>query len=513
MKKVKSTAILITVIAVMCKLMGFLREIILAHTYGTSYVLDAYLTSTMIPGVYFGWLTSVSISYIPMYFEVQNNKGHKEVDRFTNSLLSLSFIVSLLCVVIGVLFANRLVSISAPGFSGEVYYLTVHYFRIAMLIIVTTVPVKIFTAYLNCNSKFISSNLSTLVISLTQIIVIFISRKVGAEIMIIGVVLADYIQLTILYVFSKKVGYRYRFEIKITKEFKTLLRMTIPVFVSSMFVEISSFFDQIFASYLDEGSISALHYAITVRKFIYYVFSIAITTMIFPILSKSIANNDIVKAKFYLVKCINLIIILFMPITIGAIVLSVPAISFIYQRGEFDINSTMLTVYPFLMYTIGLLPIAIREVITKMFYSIKDTKFVTKVSIVSIFLNIVLNFLLVKNLKHTGLAIASTLSIALILPLLLKELVIKVGNFITKNMVYVFLKSTIASFVMGFLVYILYSYFNNFLCWTNYLSLILCSVLGGVIYFALMLILRVEELLQIKSDIIHIVKKLAKTIK
>ena len=97
----------------------------------------------------------------------------------------------------------------------------------------------------------------------------------------------------------------------------------------------------------------------TIRTFIFYVFTIAITTMIYPMLSKSMAENDTKTVKRTIAKSVDIIIILFVPITIGAFLLSKPAVSFIYERGEFGSQSTMMTSMALQMYSLGLVALAL----------------------------------------------------------------------------------------------------------------------------------------------------------
>lgn len=495
MKKnnVKNIALVITAIAIICKLVGFVREIILSNYYGTTYILDAYLTATAIPGIYFGWMNSFAVSYTPLYYEYKNKKDEIGIRKFTNTILCISVFLSIICSIIAVVHAELLVSFAVPGYTGEVRALTIHYFKFAVWIIAANIPVKILTSFLNCNDRFVLSNLSTLVISVTEIAVILLSVTYGAEIMIWGVVLADYFQLFVLIYFSRKIGHRFKFEISFSQSLKDMLKMTIPIFVGDMFVEISSYFDQLFASFLDEGNVSALHYSVKIRVFLYYIFNTAITTIVFPKLANYLALNKIDNAKNVLKKSLRYIFIIFMPVTTGAIILAKPAIMFVFEHGAFDKQSTLLTVSPFCMYVLGLLPIATRDILTKMFYAMKDTKTVTAISVLSIGINISFNYILIGPMKQSGLALATTLSIALVLPVFFYALQKKVGNIFDIDSIKFILKVLVATAIMGVIVFSLYRVLETF----EILKLVTCCIMGGFVYGLGLLLLKVQEVADI----------------
>lgn len=511
MSSIKKTAILITVITLCSKLLGFGREILLAYYYGTSYIVDVYLMAVAIPIMLFGWLSSISFSYIPLYTDIRTNVGENRASDFTNNLISLIFIFSMISSVLGVIFSKQIVSIAAPGFTGDTYDLTVKFFNVIVWSVVFLSTVEILIAYLNCNNKFLLSNLSNLIISSVQMASIFISVLLGKEILIYGALFSHVIHLIVLIVISKNNGLNYKIEIKRTSEIDRAFIMVIPIFVSSMTSQINIFVDKMFASKLIEGSISALNYSSILRQFLSFMFSIAITTMIFPMLSQSIAENNIVKLKEITSKSINIIIILFVPLTIGAILLAEPAITFVYERGEFMQSSTIMTTKAFMMYSIGLLPIALSEVVTKVFYSLKDSKSTMYIGMIGVIINIILNTVLIKPLGHVGLALATSLSIMLSLPLFFIILKNKIGNLGLKNSLTIFIKSLISAIIMGIVVYFGYRAFALYIGTGKLqilLNIIITVSLGGIAYFGIMVIMGVEEMKVFINIIIDIKNKL-----
>lgn len=497
MTNIKKTALIITIIALGSKFIGFTREIVLAYFYGTSYVVDAYLMAIAIPGIVFGWITSLSISYTPIYMDVRVKLGEEKSIRFTNNIISIAITLSLICAFFGVVFSSQLVSFAAPGFEGEIYELTSKFVKVSVFSIVFNVFVQILISYLNCDGKFILSNLSNFVISSIQLVVIFLSSKFGHEILIYGTVLSNMVQLVVLYIFSVNNGYRFKYKLKITPEIKQAFAILAPIFISSMLAQINSFVNKIFASGLVEGSISSLNYSMIIRTFVYSVFTVALTTMIYPMLSKSIAENNINAVKSMVSKSINFVIILFVPITIGAILLSEPAIYFIYERGEFRSQSTQMTSIALQMYLLGLTAIALRDVLTYVFYSLQDTKVTMYVSVFTVSLCILFSVILVNPMMHAGLALATSVAEILTLPLFFYFLRKRLGSLGIKNSLSIFIKSCASSAIMGLAVHFVFNYTSSILGAGRLyvlLSIVISVIIGAVIYLVLMLLMKVSEM-------------------
>lgn len=492
-----NTAIIITIINLICKILGFGREIVLAFFFGTESIVDAYLMAANIPIILFGFLVSISFSFTPIYKNLKHNFGEKESELFFNNILSIIFTLAGIGVLLSLAFSTQIISIAAPGFSGEVFDLTLKYFSVSIWTILFMAPIQIMISYLNCNGKFILSNISGMFISGIQLIVIFISGILHKNILIYSILLSNIVQFISLYFFVKKQGHFFKYKVIFNDEIKKAFTMMIPILMSGMLSQINIFIDKSFASGLIEGSIAALNYGSIMHGFIFSVFSIAIITMIYPMFSQATAEGDVAKLKDIFSKGTNIILILFVPITMGAIILAKPAISFVFERGEFGSASAMMTVSAFIMYNIGLLAVALRDVIIKVFYSMKDTKSTLFISVLALALDIIFNIILIKPMGHAGLALGTSLSAIITIPIFFIVLRRKLGVLGLKNTIILFVKSCIATAVMGIAVYFGYSYLSSSLGSgkiSMFLSMIISAGMGGIIYFVLMIVLRVKEM-------------------
>ena len=131
--------------------------------------------------------------------------------------------------------------------------------------------------------------------------------------------------------------------------------------------------DKTLASTFVSGSISALNYANRLNQLILGVFISAITTVIFPILSKEV-NYDNISGLKTMGYGVNLILLITIPATVGLIVLAKPIVEIAFQRGEFDATATIMTSQALIFYSLGLVAMAPRLLITRVYYSLQDTK-------------------------------------------------------------------------------------------------------------------------------------------
>ena len=225
-------------------------------------------------------------------------------------------------------------------------------------------------------------------------------------------------------------------------------------------------------------------------------------------LSKLSHEDNKEKFSEYIVKSSNSIILLIIPISIGAIVLSKPIVKLLFERGAFDVNATLMTASALSMYAIGLVAYGLRDIINKVFYSLQDTKTPMINGAVAMGLNIVLNIIFVKFMGHTGLALATSISAPICTFLLFYSLGKKIGNFGQKKILTTAIKSILSSILMGICVTFVYQFIINYIGigFIGQVIAMFLSVLSGmIVYLISVLILKVEE---VSMTINSLIKKI-----
>ena len=317
-KQAKKSAIILMLIILISKITGFLRDIVLAQTFGASDITDAYLTALNIPVVLFNGISAaLGTTFIPMFFKIKEKGGSKLVDKFTSNVLNIVTIMSILFIIFGLIFAPQIVKIFAMGFKGEVLKLTINYLKILLFSMIFIATNGLISSYLVAKGNVYISGLISIPFNIFVIGAIVIGSFTSSYIMVIGTLVAYIAQLLFQIPYLVKRGYRYSFKINLKDEnIKQILLLVIPVFLGSYVNQINAIVNRTLASTLGKGSITALNYANKLSMFAVGVIVIALTTVIYPILSKLASENNIKGFKINLAKSINIILIIMIPITI-----------------------------------------------------------------------------------------------------------------------------------------------------------------------------------------------------
>ena len=268
--------------------------------------------------------------------------------------------------------------------------------------------------------------------------------------------------------------------------------------------------DRSLASSLGDGIIAALNSANRLNLFVTGLFISTLASVIYPTLSKLSNEDNKENFKEAVVKSSNVVILLVLPITIGAIVLAQPVVKAIFERGAFDERSTSLTSVALIFYSIGMIGFGLRDILNKVFFSLKDTKTPMINGLISRILNIAINLILIKYMGHAGLALATSLSAIICVVLLFKSLNDKIGYFGQDKIINVFVKSLIASIVMGIITKISYNSIYSLLGGGTLQEIIVLFssiIIGAIIYGVVLIILNVEEFKFITNIIKDKIKK------
>lgn len=409
----------VAILLILAKGLGFFREIVMSYYYGTEPIMDIYSVSNASVNVFLGWFLVFSIMHTPFFQKIREKETILNAYRFTNQLVCFLILIGTISVFIISIFDSQLLSFVAIGFDTEKLMVASIFFRWAAVTFIITTISQVFMSELNCQDYFFAANVSNLAISGVQIITVFLSGYFNNIFLLqISSFLSSLFQLGLLSLFmiQKKrnwyIGNIYYYE------FKKMFRLTIPLFLSSVMDELNTLVDKMFGSQLPEGSIASLNYAHLVKQLFFYVFASSIVTVMYPKISEEIACEDkanligVVKKGFIWME------LLFVPITLIVMFYAKEITILVYQRGAFDEHAVQITAESLTMYGSALLPIALREIVIKIFQAMSNTKVNFYVGIISTILNILFNCLLVNYLKHMGLALATSLSAYISVPIL-----------------------------------------------------------------------------------------------
>ena len=450
-----AAAFWIYLLSVVSKVLGFGREMALGAVFGISRQTDAYLVAMGVPTVLFNNLFNpLQATTIPVYTRYLQG-GKTEARTLAGSLFFSVAFLSLASAVLGFIFAPSLVRILAPKFSGETYELTVELVRIMIPAIPFVALAPVITAFFHSHRSFLVPAAVGFPFNVILIIAILVfGSRYGIAAVAMALVIALASQLLMLFpgLFWLKIvrwgnrGFDYA-------GVKEIFILTVPVLIGLIGNDINLLVDRMLASGLPEGSIAALGFASRLNSMPHALFGVTLLTVFYPQLSRLATENNIAGFKSSLERAAAAIMFLLVPAAVGFMVLRTPIIQVLFQREAFDEHATVMTSVALLYYAISLPAVPLIGLLTRAFYSLRDTKTPLIVTFTSVTLNIVLNLVLIRFMAHAGLALATSISTLAALGLTYFLLDLKIGGMKWKELFHEMAKTSGAALLMGIAVW------------------------------------------------------------
>ncbi|AEM73492.1 murein biosynthesis integral membrane protein MurJ [Caldicellulosiruptor acetigenus] len=511
-KRITKATFFVIVATILSKLFGFLREVVLGAFYGTSYKLDSLIAAQLLPGVFFASiLASFSTTFIPIYNEILVKESKERASKFASKSLFLIVIAALIVAVVGSFLSPFIVKTIFKGFDESAKNLTWQLMRITFFYIIFLGANYILQGFLQSNENFVVPVLVGLPFNVIIIFSAFLKKEFDIYGVAVAFVLGYFSMVLFQMPFAIKKGFKFKLDINLRDPYIIkLFKLVLPVFIGSSVMSLNSFVDRYLASFLPEGSISALNFADKLNGVVYGIFSSSISAVIYPYLSRFFSSEKKDEFKKYLVLSINSLILIMVPITAAVLVLSREIVQFVYERGAFDSRSTYLTSGALMFFSLGYLGYAVREILSRTFYSIQDTITPMKNGILAVAINIVLNIVLVKYLKHKGLALGTSIVAYVSVFLLMRSLFKKIGKIELKSSMIVFVKALFASFVMVVSIVLAKNLIQiktpvTFI--TKVTNLLIWGFVGVISYSTVIYLLKIKEAQWILENSIKVLKK------
>ena len=409
-KLIRTTA-LVTVVIILSKMFGLMRDVITAGYFGTGVENDAYASAYTL--FYFPVLlfnSCITATIVPLFVEEREKYSLRHSNHFASNALNLFILAALIISAVMYAFAEPIVNL-IYRFDAEGIALTVKLTRIMMLGLAFNVASIVISSLLNAMEKFMAAQLTGFPLSVAVIVaVVAFSGKCGIEAVAWGVFAASVLQVVVLIPFLFGwFTYEPVIDLK-DKRFHRLLKLAGPAVLSMGISEINHLIDRSLASGLPVGSISAMNYAYKLITFLLGVLMVPLTTIMFSRMSKQAADDNQQGVLASLRRSIVLISLVALPIVAIAMVLSNDVVKMIYMRGNFTLESVLLTGSVLLFYLIGVPSFGMRDYLNRTFHAIQDTKTPFAVACLTVCLNIILNLILRRFMGARGLALATSLS-------------------------------------------------------------------------------------------------------
>ena len=462
---------------ILSRILGYLRDILIAIFLGTSFVADAFFVAFRIPNTFRRLFAegTFNAAFVPSYTS-ELSKGKSKSIKFADQIFNFLFLGLLFLVLVIEIFMPIFVSLIAPGFVGDIkkIELATSLTRITFPFLMFICLASFFSAILNSHNRFAAASAAPIILNIILIGILLFGKLLDDKIVYYlsyGVSIAGFLQLIFLYFFVKKFySINFNFSIKFTKSVKIFFKKLLPSIFSSGVTQINILIGTIIASF-QASAVSYLYYADRIYQINLAIAGIAIGVVVLPQLSKHVHSKKKDKIKFIQNKALELSMFLSIPATIALMIGSEEIVSALFGYGSFDEESVNNSAKALYFFAIGLPAFALIKVFSSFFFANHDTKTPFYISLVSVVINITISLYYFSNIGFIIIPIATSISSwfnSIVLFLFLKSQKLFEFNeiFFIK-----FFKITFSSITMGLIFNYFISFFENKLVYDYNLKL------------------------------------------
>ncbi len=404
------------------RILGYLRDMVIANVFGAGLAADAYFVAYRIPNLLRRLLGegALSASLIPVFSEYRERRGEEEARVFIQGISRVLSVLLVFITVGGIITAPLIVRLIAPGFISdtEKFRLTVTLTRIMFPFLLAISFAALSMGILNTLHYFFIPALAPCFLSISEILfVLFICPLLETPIkgLAAGVLMGGFAQFAFQLPAIYKNGYGLSFWRKLREAIshpgvKRVGLLMLPAAWGLSVVQINVFVDTILATLLEEGSVTALYYATRLYHLPLALFGTAVSTVTLPLFSHARAIRKERRWKEIFSLGNRMVLFTLLPSAMGFMIIGKPIIALLFERGAFDSVATVRTSWALLFYALGLVAFGAMRILVAGFYSLEDTRTPVKVATAACLLNIVLNLALMGPLKVGGLALATSLA-------------------------------------------------------------------------------------------------------
>jgi len=495
MNLIKSTGTF-SFFTIISRLLGYLRDILIAVFLGTGALADAFFVAFRIPNTFRRLFSegTFNAAFVPSYSSLLNSK--KKSQKFANNIFNLLIIGLFFLVLVIEVMMPLFVFLIAPGFEDDYQKmeLAITLTRITFPFLIFISLASFFSAILNTHNKFAIASATPIILNILLIGVLLFGKFLNDGLVYYlsyAVTISGILQLIFLYFFTKKYfSPRVKLSFKIDDKVKMFFRKLLPSIFSSGVTQINILIGTIIASF-QASAVSYLYYADRIYQINLAIAGIAISTVILPQLSKFVKTLKKDKINLIQNKALELSLFLSIPATTALLIASEEIISSLFGYGSFDELSVKNSAKALFYFAIGLPAFSLIKVFSAFFFARHNTKIPFYISVMSVLLNVFISIIFFNEIGFLIIPIATTISSwfnAILLFVFLKK-----KNLFSFNLVFVdrFIKILIASVLMGiFFNYIIYFFNDNLLYQANFKSIYLVgAVILGLSFYLLIAIL------------------------
>tara|TARA_Y100000768_G_scaffold210811_1_gene158795 strand:+ start:31 stop:1557 length:1527 start_codon:yes stop_codon:yes gene_type:complete len=488
-----SSATVFSFFTLISRILGYLRDILIAIFLGASIFADAFFVAFRLPNTFRRLFAegTFNAAFIPSYTSAKI-EGKKRGKKFADDILSSLLLILIFIVTLVEIFTPYLIYIIAPGFLEDQikFNLAVELTRITFPFLLFVSLSSFFAGILNSNNRFAAAAAAPIILNIILIISLSLSFMLTldyAKQLSYGVTIAGVVQLIFL-IYTTKKFYKpaLNFSLRLSSKVKLFFKKLLPSILSSGVTQINILIGTIIASF-QTGAVSYLYYADRVYQINLAIAGIAVGTVSLPVLSKAFKTKNEKKISNIQNKSFELSLLFSIPASFGLILASNEIVNALFGYGSFSINDVEMTAAALKFFGYGVPAFALIKILSNFFFARDNTKTPFYISLFIVFLNILISVSFFNKIGFVIIPIATSFSTwvgtLIYIYLLNNKKILLLKN----QLMTIFVKIMISTTIMSSLLLFSLDKFESYLDYnSNYKAIYLISIVSFVGMFYLL---------------------------
>jgi putative peptidoglycan lipid II flippase len=396
------------------RILGFVRDLVIARVFGAGFVTDAFFVAFKIPNLLRRLFAEGAFSqaFVPILAEVRERRGDGETRLLVDHVASTLAVVLFFVTVAGVLAAPLIIYVTAPGFAAtpEKFDLTVDLLRVTFPYIFFISLTALAGGILNTYNRFSIPAFTPVLLNLSFIaFALWLAPYFDPPVTTLAwaVFAGGVAQLAFQVPFLARLKLLPRFRLSFKDPgVRRVMRQMGPAVFGVSIGQLSLLINMIFASFLVTGSVSWLYYADRLMEFPTGLLGAALGTILLPSLAKHHAAGSKAEYSRLLDWGLRMTLLLAAPAAAALALLAVPLVTTLFHYGAFTASDVMATRRAVVAYSVGLIGLIVVKVLAPGFYAQQDIRTPVKIGVIALIATQVMNFVFIWPMQHAGLALA-----------------------------------------------------------------------------------------------------------
>jgi putative peptidoglycan lipid II flippase len=401
------------------RILGFVRDILIAGSLGVGLVADAFFVAFKFPNFFRRLFAegAFNAAFVPLFGEQLEKNGARAARAFAADTAALMVAILLTFTLLAIIAMPLLMYAIAPGFVNqpEKFDLTIELTRITFPYLTFMALIALMGGMLNTMQKFAATAAAPILLNIVLILALLLLKldvlKHPGFTLAWAVFSAGIGQFIWIAGACAKGGLLFRLRPpKLTTGVKQLLKLMVPGLIGAGVVQINLVVDLVLASTLQEGSVSFLYFADRINQLPLGVVGVAVGVALLPLMTRQLAEGDEVGAAESQNRAVEFALLLTVPATLALVIIGDPVVRVLFERGAFDAAATANTAAALSAFALGLPAYVLIKALTPGFFARQDTVTPVKVAIAAMVVNIILAVVLMQVWAHVGIALATACS-------------------------------------------------------------------------------------------------------